>query len=263
MHSAMPGASDQSNIIRLYEELGVRPGDGLERLTERYRQRLRELHPDSRVDTGQMQAVGDGSDNLGWLTRSYREASAFAREHGRLPGADAGFGAGPAQSSRTRPGGTAMPGLGPRRMGARRRRGGGVPLHSGWRWVIAAITIVVVVLVAVPELLEPPDVTPFNRDLGAPPQVALPLPAARRPMPAEDGRPAAREASVQPSGATAAPTVIRIGSSMDDVLRIQGAPTLQEEDVWQYGPSFVRFHDGRVRDWHSSPLQPLRVATPR
>jgi hypothetical protein len=257
----MAGASDQSNIIRLYEELGVRPGDGLERLTERYRQRLRELHPDSRIDSGEITAVGHGSsDDLGWLTRSYREASAFARLHGRLPGADAGFDAAPPapRDGRPPPADHAMPGLRTARRGARRTRRG-APLHSGWRWVIATTTIVGAVLFAAPELLEPPDVTPFSRDPGMTPQIAPPVSRVHVPAPASDA-----DMVQAPPAQAAAPGVIRIGSSMDDVLRIQGAPTLQEDEVWQYGPSFVRFtDDGRVRDWHSSPLQPLRVATVR
>jgi hypothetical protein len=261
----MPGASDQSNIIRLYEELGVRPADGLERLTERYRQRLRELHPDSRVDSDEGQAVDEqaGGDGLGWLTRSYREASAFARLHGRLPGADAGIDASPAAPRESAPrdsgSASAMPGRARGRKGTRRGRRGGVPLHSGWRWLIATTTIIAAVLFAVPELLEPPDVTPFSRDLGAPVPAVHPV---HVPAPDDNARAVSREPDVHARQASA-PALIRVGSSMDDVLTIQGAPTLQEDDVWQYGPSFVRFQNGRVRDWHSSPLQPLRVATPR
>jgi hypothetical protein len=76
----MHRTDDRSNVLRLYEELGVRPEDGLDRLSERYRARLRELHPDGRAQA----AAAD----LGWLTRSYRDAVAFHRQHGRLPGAD-------------------------------------------------------------------------------------------------------------------------------------------------------------------------------
>ena len=72
--------ADLPNFLRLYEELGVLPDQGVGRLTKRYRQRLRSLRPD--LD-------GPPELDLGWLTRSYREAIAFERRHGRLPGASA------------------------------------------------------------------------------------------------------------------------------------------------------------------------------
>lgn len=77
----MHHAEDRSNVLRLYEELGVRPQDGLARLSERYRARLRELHPDAANATTEA--------DVGWLTRSYRDAVAFHHVHGRLPGGDA------------------------------------------------------------------------------------------------------------------------------------------------------------------------------
>jgi hypothetical protein len=238
----MSQASEQANIVRLYEELGVRPEDGVERLTERYRQRLRQLHPDAR-ESGPQRSVDEpgAEDGLGWLTRSYREAVGFARSHGRLPGAGAPGAARPA-TDEPAPATTVAAAAEAAPVGrfeaspATVRRGGrsaAPPRRLGWRWLVGASAIVAVTLVTMPELLEPPALTPFNRDLGI-------APAGR-------------------GDAAAAAGGIRIGSSMADVLRIQGAPTRRGDGVWEYGPSFVRFEDGVVRDWHSSPLQPLRV----
>ncbi len=55
------------------------------------------------------------------------------------------------------------------------------------------------------------------------------------------------------------PLLIRYGSSRAEVLRIQGEPLLTTDRRWDYGPSYIEFHDGKVIGWHSSILQPLRV----
>jgi hypothetical protein len=52
---------------------------------------------------------------------------------------------------------------------------------------------------------------------------------------------------------------IRVGSTEAQVERLLGAPLVTEPDLWQYGPSHVRFERGRVVGWYSSPLKPLPV----
>jgi hypothetical protein len=160
---------DQANVLRLYEELGVQPEDGVQRLTERYRQRVRELHPDS--DTARIPQVGaaDRGDGLGWLTRSYREAIAFDRIHGRLPGAGAASprrsGEAPAPSSTRTAAGAQRPGI---RGRVGRKRGRRSQPGNGWRWLVAIITIVAVLLATMPELLEMRVSNPF-REPATPP----------------------------------------------------------------------------------------------
>ena len=51
----------------------------------------------------------------------------------------------------------------------------------------------------------------------------------------------------------------REGASCADVRAILGPPILGTAEVWEYGPSHVRFEDGRVIDWYSSPLTPIAV----
>ncbi len=56
--------------------------------------------------------------------------------------------------------------------------------------------------------------------------------------------------------------LIDIGSSMEDVLAIQGEPVLKTDRRWDYGASFVEFSNGEVVGWYSSVLRPLAVAEP-
>lgn len=132
---------DMPNFLRLYEELGVRPEEGVRRLRERYRLRLRELHPDHAGGT-----PGGDAQDLGWMTRCYREALAFEQRHGRLPG-----GAG-ARSGGSEPAAAdgAFP-LARRRLGRRggpRRRVREVAEEGlwRWRWMLAATALALTVL---------------------------------------------------------------------------------------------------------------------
>lgn len=53
---------------------------------------------------------------------------------------------------------------------------------------------------------------------------------------------------------------LRPGMPKRAVLAEVGEPFVREEERWSYGPSWIRFEDGRVVEWYSSPLHPLRVS---
>ncbi len=52
---------------------------------------------------------------------------------------------------------------------------------------------------------------------------------------------------------------IDVGMSMDEVLAIQGIPVMKSKRRWDYGASFIEFHNGKVVGWYSSVLRPLIV----
>jgi hypothetical protein len=86
----------------------------------------------------------------------------------------------------------------------------------------------------------------------------LPPPAARAPAAIN----AATTSVAQPRFAADAAPVrdrVRIGDRKDAVRAILGPPILTTRELWEYGPSHVRFADGKVVDWYSSPLKPIRV----
>jgi hypothetical protein len=60
--------------------------------------------------------------------------------------------------------------------------------------------------------------------------------------------------------ATKSERLIEVGSSMEDVLAIQGEPVLKTDRRWDYGASFIEFSNGEVVGWYSSVLRPLAVA---
>lgn len=59
-------------------------------------------------------------------------------------------------------------------------------------------------------------------------------------------------------GAADVPT-LRLGMSADEVRVVEGDPVSMHGDLWEYGPSWVRFDHDRVVDWHSSPLRALHT----
>jgi intein-encoded DNA endonuclease-like protein len=50
-----------------------------------------------------------------------------------------------------------------------------------------------------------------------------------------------------------------LGSTTDDVLAIQGTPTLISGNRWSYGFSYVDFEAGRVVRWYNSKHDPLMI----
>lgn len=75
------------DFIALYEELGLAPGAcSLSEFKLAYRRRMQQLHPDRNPD-----AAGESApESLQHLMAIYREAIAFERRFGRLPGAEPG-----------------------------------------------------------------------------------------------------------------------------------------------------------------------------
>ena len=53
--------------------------------------------------------------------------------------------------------------------------------------------------------------------------------------------------------------LLAIGMDGQQVRGIQGEPFNSHEQRWEYGPSWILFDCGKVVDWYSSPLHPLRV----
>jgi hypothetical protein len=51
-----------------------------------------------------------------------------------------------------------------------------------------------------------------------------------------------------------------VGSTKNEVLVVQGTPTLFSEDTFGYGASEVYFKNERVVNWKSDPAMPLRTS---
>lgn len=53
---------------------------------------------------------------------------------------------------------------------------------------------------------------------------------------------------------------IQRGMPKPVVIEVLGAPISTDQDRWYYGPSWLRFEEGRLVEWYSSPLRRLAIS---
>ena len=208
------------DFLRLYREFQLEPGAGIDDLKRAYRRRVALVHPDRLIAKDEI-SQHLATEHLQNLTRLYEAGVRFHRQHGRLPGA-------PPTPSTDRPGAIAQgppPPLAAKPV--RRRRG----------WIVVALLLAGSGMWAqwTREPATDPPALPVHRRA-----VALHLGSAAVARGALDG--------------------LRIGMPQHVVAEVLGAPVAVEPGRWVYGPSWIRFEDGRVVEWYSSPLHPLRIS---
>jgi hypothetical protein len=216
----------ETDFLDLYQSLGLKPGCGLAEFKQAYRRRVAVLHPDRRP-AGTHQAIA--AERLQRLTALYGEAMDFQRRHGRLPGAAA-----PARAAPTGP----VAGNGP----ATATPADAQPSSISRALVLLAILAVVLLLwFGLPQ-------TP-QETTDAPPPPAASQRATSAPFVGDDDMEFSQ--------------ALERGMRASAVRRIEGEPMMDNGEFWEYGPSWIRFERGRVVDWYSSPLRPLKLADTR
>ncbi len=153
------------------------------------------------------------------LIAQFDAAMAFEREHGRLPGS----------ASRAR---FAVP-----EASVQMRRPKAAPRRGSWRRTTLVLSLLAISLGM------------LWWDMAT----QSPLPAATDNGRAADSAPAQVPAQAK---AQASP-VLALGLTAEQVREIEGEPTGVRGDRWEYGPSWVRFEDDHVVEWHNSPLHSL------
>jgi hypothetical protein len=113
------------------------------------------------------------------------------------------------------------------------------PPRARRRWVVAGLGLAAAAVVLWPQT-QPAHVEPTTEGAEYAPS------------------PEATATSAMPIGAR--PERIALGLDAADVERLAGPPMFRSAERWEYGPSEIRFTDGRVSGWYSSPLRPLPVA---
>lgn len=214
-----------------YARLGLQPGCSVETLERIWRLAVRELHPDRAPEGCDTEAR---TRCLHELTGAYRRLRQFEREHGRLPGGMRRACPHTGDTNVAAP--AAMVGDRAEMLSieatARPRR------RTGLAAMAATGIVALMVWLSAREVGGEP----------APVATALTVHtepgATRTATSASASRPGQR---------------IRVGSTEAQVERLMGAPLVSEIDLWEYGPSHVRFQRGRVVGWYSSPLKPLPV----
>lgn len=220
------------DFSQLYSQLNLRPDCTLAELKHAYRKRIAELHPDRHASEVQDEAE---SARLAALISLYKMAVHFHHLHGRLPGSTGDGndtqGAEPHQPAARRPSARGQPDP---------ARGRGPSSTGGGQWWILAILMLLLAYVV------------LSRGTSTPAAVAPEAQPTRAPSAAVPGAAGPRAA-----GQDAA--YLRPGMNEATVLSIQGQPVRIDDDVWEYGPSWIRFERGRLVEWHNSPLYRLKT----
>lgn len=212
----------------LYLELGLQPGCGIDELRHAYRRHVAGLHP----DRGEQDLLrGDGSLSLSDLNVLYGEAIRFQQRYGRLPGAPQPIHARGAPTSARSTLASAVAHVGGDRSGVAANRG---------RRLLLALLLVAAVVAGL--MLGSPD---------------APVPVAVH----GSADTSATGMSVPPPEPL--PTQLALGMDAATVIVIQGEPVGKSDVEWSYGPSWLRFEKGKLSDWYSSQLYPLRTGSSR
>lgn len=232
--------TQETDFLDLYRQLDLSPGCGMPELKQAYRRRVATLHPDRQPNRA---ADANASERLQRLTAQYGAAMEFHRRHGRLPGAPVARSTqGRAANDAATP--VADPFATPRATPLR----ADVPFHAaplgtgskrGPRARLAALLVVVALGVLAWSMYSMSARTGAggNSDDAA--------------QPADVGAIAHDDAVDAPA--------LRLGMSPGEVRAVEGDPVSTHGDLWEYGPSWVRFEHDQVVDWHSSPLRALHT----
>jgi DnaJ-like protein len=231
--------SSATDFLTLFQELGLPANCTLDELKLAFRRRVSQLHPD------RASQIVDAESRLQRLTTMYNAALDFHRRYGRMPGvtthgarkpAGGAMGAHIPNASRVSGEHEAVP-------AQPQRSSGGLVLLA----VLAALAVIAWLIAG--------SVDESTNDAESTPPAHV---EAADPTPAES---AIEDDDAASPRATPAPRHLRLGMTRDAIIALEGEPLSTNGPQWDYGPSWIAFRCGRVADWYSSPLRPLRTAS--
>jgi len=189
---------------------------------EQFQRAYRQRLSERHPDRTPSHAADSGALPLNELIALHASAIAFHREQGRLPG-------------------SALPATPPLRVApifSAAASDADDSRTSSARWLLAGLLLAGALLAGV--FLESAPPQPISAEPSPPSSaVADPLPAPE-----------------VPSGP------LELGMDAQTVRAIQGDPMRINDNIWEYGPSWLRIEHDQLVDWYSSPLYRLKTRTP-
>lgn len=226
----------ETDFFVLYKILGLNADCDLDEFKRAYRRRIAVLHPDRRTSS-ENKAIA--AERLRQLMALYATAMEFHRQHGRLPGATRvrhPHRANAIPSRQRTPLGVTRPGPGPGARAGPRPRLQLRPQPWPWQWLLLLAAAVAIWML---------------RPMSHP---------GRTTAPSADAR---TDRHLNQSRILPAP-LLALGMDSMTVRAREGNPdNITRDERWMYGSSWIRFENGKVTDWYSSPRHPLDSAPVR
>lgn len=229
----------ETDFLDLYRRLGLHPGCDMAELKQAYRRHVAALHPD------RQQGRALDARNAAWLQRlnaQYDAAMEFHRRYGRLPGAPQAASPGGASVSRELSGVVREmhdPFASRRHASSSAMPETSTPVAHRSHGRIALLLVIVA--------------------LGALGWAMHSASSNSAPAGGDDESAMQAGAGGVAHDAQVAGLLLQVGMSSDDVRALEGDPLSTRGELWEYGPSWIRFDHDEVVEWHSSPLHPLHT----
>ena len=222
-----------------YATLGVSPDTEWEALRAQYRRLISQWHPDRFESSSAERKLAEERSKR--ITAAYQALDGYRRRHGVLPRVA------PTGRPEVFPGARGTDRIPDRAVfgdqvttGPSDARDAGRGRRSRLRRVVIVVLLLVTALYLAYDLSY--EIKPSTASLGVGSRVRL-------------------EAHPPPANAAAGEQrILSPGSTLGEVIAIQGVPTLARGDVWHYGRSEIRFSEGKVVSWREDPAFPLRIA---
>ena len=230
----------ETDFLDLYRRLGLNPGCGLDELKQAYRRHVAAMHPDRQAGRP---ADARMASRLQRLNAQYGAAMDFHRRYGRLPGAPQTSAFAPISGSRDLSGTVRDmpdPFAARRTTSAADTAGHSEPAAGGRR--SHGRLAVLLVIVALGTLAWAMHEASLSSSEGS-----------------DDNTTVQAGAGSVSHDAAAEGVVLHVGMSAADVRSVEGEPLAVHGELWEYGPSWIRFDHDEVVEWHSSPLHPLHT----
>ncbi len=235
----------RSDFIRYYRELELKPGSEWEQARRQFKLLSQRWHPDRHHHNPDEKLRAERKQQA--INEAMRAISDYYRANGNMP-----------LRPRVKPGSRPIdiPGCAagdhtPDMDSVLQKEGGS---SGAWFWFVLLLFVVSALWLLLPGQtrypVPEPGIRPDTQDL----QAGLYREGAE--LPDNKKKPPPETVSPALSGSE---EFIRIGSSPEDVIRIQGEPLFKNGARWDFGPSYIEFRYNRVSGWHNSPMRPLRV----
>lgn len=250
-----------------YKILSISHDSDWPEIRKAYKQLIQKWHPD-RIDDPVRKISAE--DKLKELNLAYEQLSAYYKKHGQLPALEP-FEQTARVEPETKPAHTpAQPESAPKDRPGRRSNTTDQPHRATPRksntllslliFTIFAFSIYTVVDIEEPtnhdtrQSSERHSDTSWQENKSGKKESASDIDPGTEPVTDQMGSTTVEKEQVEPEN-----EYFTVGSSIGEVLRIQGPPDAVVNDTWFYGESYIEFENGVVKDWKRTAAYPIKA----